>query len=37
MSQTRLGVYERSPEAFIDASFVEGLDENGMIEKLYEK
>ncbi|HEX9145712.1 MAG TPA: ABC transporter substrate-binding protein [Candidatus Binatia bacterium] len=34
---TRPDVYKHKPEEFIDSSFVEELDKNGFIKKLYEK
>jgi NitT/TauT family transport system substrate-binding protein len=34
---TRPDVYKHKPEEFVDASFVEELDKNGFIKKLYDK
>jgi len=37
VSQTRPDVWNRKPEEFIDASFVEELDKSGFIKRLYER
>jgi hypothetical protein len=35
VAMTRPDVYQRKPEEFVDASFVEELDKSGFIKKLY--
>ena len=37
VAQTRPDVWKHKPEEFVDATFVEELDKNGFIKKLYEK
>ena len=37
VAQTRSDVWKHKPEEFVDASFVEELDQSGFIKKLYEK
>ena len=37
VAQTRPDVWKHKPEEFVDASFVEELDQSGFIQKLYEK
>jgi NitT/TauT family transport system substrate-binding protein len=37
VAQTRADVWKHKPEEFVDASFVEELDQSGFIKKLYEK
>jgi hypothetical protein len=37
VAATRADVWKHKPEEFADSSFVEALDKNGFIKKLYEK
>ncbi len=37
VAQTRSDIWKHKPEEFVDASFVEELDQSGFIKKLYEK